>query len=240
MFQGWIDESLIRLLRAVNGGSRPCRHAIFENCILAGPSNHNFAIRHARSSRIDANTTIPVTSIPTIGASAGAFCVLAAFCRLDPEARITFLLMFFIPVNVKAKVLFWIDVAIAVLGILAPAGNVAHAAHLGGIVTAVVWVRYYVFGAGWSSIPILGRLSLPTIVIKRKSNSRRANTTRANSGRGRVIVVRTNEPDNSNDSDFISKKIDPILDKIREKGIHSLTDKERKILEKGKDRLSGK
>ena len=164
--------------------------------------------------------------------------MLAAFCRLDPEARITFLLMFFIPVNVKAKVIFWIDVAIAVLGILAPVGNVAHAAHLGGIVTAVIWVRCYVFGAGWSSIPILGRISLPTIVVRRKSKLRHAKGGAPR--RGRTIVIQSDKPEPSSDADFISKKIDPILDKIREKGIHSLTDKEREILEKGKDRLSGK
>jgi predicted DNA binding protein len=34
--------------------------------------------------------------------------------------------------------------------------------------------------------------------------------------------------------DFISKEVDPILDKISAHGIHSLTDKERKILEQAR------
>ena len=34
--------------------------------------------------------------------------------------------------------------------------------------------------------------------------------------------------------DFISKEVDPILDKISAHGIHSLNDRERKILEKAR------
>ncbi len=184
------------------------------------------------------NLSIPSTGIPTIGASAGALCVLAAFCRLDPESRITFLLMFVLPVSVKAKVIFWIDVAIAVLGILAPVGNVAHAAHLGGIVTAVIWVRYYVRANGWSSIPILGKISLPQVVVKR--GPKRSRGASASQGKRGIRVVREENLDDIPDSEFISRKVDPILEKIREKGIHSLTDKERKILEKAQSKLSGK
>jgi len=35
-------------------------------------------------------------------------------------------------------------------------------------------------------------------------------------------------------ADFISQEVDPILDKISAHGIHSLTERERKILEKAR------
>ena len=37
--------------------------------------------------------------------------------------------------------------------------------------------------------------------------------------------------------DFIAGQVDPILDKISEKGLHSLTDREREILEKARNRM---
>lgn len=176
---------------------------------------------------------------PTIGASAGAFAILTAYCVLDPHRRIT-LLIFFIPVTIPAWLLMVGQIAFITMGIIAPDPRniIAHGAHLGGLITGVMWVKYFVRARGWSSIPFLGRISLPKIVFKRRSRTHHAG------GRGtlakRVVVVRSEEIDDSADADFISKRIDPILDKIRKHGIHSLTDHERKILEKGKDRLSGK
>jgi hypothetical protein len=38
--------------------------------------------------------------------------------------------------------------------------------------------------------------------------------------------------------EFLSKEVDPILDKISAHGIQSLTDSERKILEKARDRMA--
>ena len=37
--------------------------------------------------------------------------------------------------------------------------------------------------------------------------------------------------------DFISQEVDPILDKISKQGIHSLTERERKILEKARSKM---
>ena len=41
-------------------------------------------------------------------------------------------------------------------------------------------------------------------------------------------------------AEFISREIDPILDKISREGIHSLTRAERKILEKGREKIERK
>ena len=48
-------------------------------------------------------------------------------------------------------------------------------------------------------------------------------------------------PDTNEDistEEFLSRKVDPILDKISAHGIHSLTERERKILEAARKRMS--
>jgi hypothetical protein len=39
------------------------------------------------------------------------------------------------------------------------------------------------------------------------------------------------------EEEFISREVDPILDKIHAHGIHSLTEQERKILEKARSKM---
>jgi len=174
-----------------------------------------------------------------IGASAGAFALLTGFCFLDLRNKIT-LLIFLFPVTIPCWLLIAFETLVITIGILAPSPHdiVAHGAHLGGLLTGYLWVRYYVRANGWSSIPILGKISLPQIVVKR-GGGRRSSSPAARKQRG-VRVVREENLDDIPDSEFISRKVDPILEKIRDKGIHSLTDKERKILEKAQDKLSGK
>ncbi|MEY2466962.1 MAG: hypothetical protein QOD03_1483 [Verrucomicrobiota bacterium] len=87
--------------------------------------------------------------ISVVGASAGVFGVVAAFAMLYPTRRLTMLLFYVIPVNMKAKSLLWFCLIVAALGIGFPnsviqtilGGNVAHAAHLGGILTGLALVR---------------------------------------------------------------------------------------------------
>ena len=83
--------------------------------------------------------------IPIVGASAGVCGVLIAFAMLNPNAQI--LLMFVFPIRAK-----WLALGYAVLTTVwawqsfqtASAGHegtsVAHAAHLGGMACAVVWM----------------------------------------------------------------------------------------------------
>ena len=47
-------------------------------------------------------------------------------------------------------------------------------------------------------------------------------------------VVDTAEVD---EGDFISREVDPILDKISKQGIQSLTERERKILDKARSKM---
>jgi membrane associated rhomboid family serine protease len=86
---------------------------------------------------------------PVVGASAGIFGVVAAFAMFYPDRRLTLLLFFVIPVNMRAKSLLWVSLTLTLLGIAFHnsyfGGNVAHAAHLGGILTGLA------FNAGTSN-----------------------------------------------------------------------------------------
>jgi membrane associated rhomboid family serine protease len=101
-----------------------------------------------------------------VGASAGALGLVAAFAALFPEQRLLMLLFFVIPIAMRARTLLWISVALSVLGMLIPYGEIAkaadqagpiadylisrlvlpyatiaHTAHLGGILTGLFLSR---------------------------------------------------------------------------------------------------
>lgn len=93
-----------------------------------------------------------------VGASAGAFGLVASFAVLYPRQKLYLLLFFVIPLKMRATTLLWLCVALAVFGILYPVfaaflpsrlgddffGNVAHAAHLGGIIMGFLYTRQLV------------------------------------------------------------------------------------------------
>ena len=79
-----------------------------------------------------------------VGASAGGAGLIAAFATLFPERSLTVLLFFVIPINMKAKVLLLVIGGLAVFGITFPQGSIAHAAHLGGILTGIAYIRWLV------------------------------------------------------------------------------------------------
>ena len=83
---------------------------------------------------------------PIVGASAGAFGLVAAFAVLLPNQRLILLLFFVIPIAMKAKTLLWFSVAMAVFGMIVPYGNIGHAAHLGGILTGFLFARWVTRG----------------------------------------------------------------------------------------------
>jgi hypothetical protein len=120
--------------------------------------------------------------------------------------------------------LLWIAIGLAVFGIIVPTSNVAHGAHLGGIVVGLSYVHYVIKHSWRFTMPSFSRIT------PQKGHSRI--TTKSWSGNARdAEEVRTAG------GDFISKEIDPILEKISEHGIHSLTEKERAILESARSRM---
>lgn len=79
-----------------------------------------------------------------VGASAGGAGLIAAFATLHPERSLTVLLLFFIPINMKAKILLLLIGGFAVYGITFPSGPIAHAAHLGGMLAGIAYVRWII------------------------------------------------------------------------------------------------
>ena len=82
-----------------------------------------------------------------VGASAGLFGIVASFTMLFPEQPLLMLLFFVIPVKMRAKSLLAFLLVATGLGISYPrsflGGNVAHFAHLGGILTGLAFSRFY-------------------------------------------------------------------------------------------------
>jgi membrane associated rhomboid family serine protease len=160
-----------------------------------------------------------------VGASAGAFGLIAAYAMINPERSITLLLFFILPVTFRAKVLLWICLAIAVLGTVSPSDNVAHAAHLGGLLFGVFFVRsLWRSDIDWSRFNPLKRIT--------KSRPSRAPIVSFKTAAKPVPKEKLSE------ADFMAQEIDPILDKISAHGIQSLTERERKILDAARSRMA--
>jgi membrane associated rhomboid family serine protease len=160
-------------------------------------------------------------TIPVVGASAAAFGLAAAFAMLFPN-RV--LLLFFV-LPMRAKWLLALGGALALYGMFSPFDGTAHAAHLGGLLTGLFFIRYAVH---WHW-PGLGRL--------RQWSSRRL--VRVPSDKGRLWrCSKELPPEDLPPDEFLSREVDPILDKISAHGIQSLTHRERRILEAARARMA--
>ncbi|MBM3881036.1 MAG: rhomboid family intramembrane serine protease [Verrucomicrobia bacterium] len=165
-----------------------------------------------------------------VGASAGVFGLIAAFAVMNRESPITTLIAFIIPVTMRAKYLLLVETVIAVLGLLDRGSGIAHGAHLGGMLAAIAYVRYFVLREHrpfrWP------RFLVPV---------RRAELVNAPAPKGRAWQRRAaRPPEEVPPAEFISREVDPILDKISAHGIQSLTERERKILEMARSKMTRK
>lgn len=165
------------------------------------------------------------TQVGVIGASAGAFGLVGAFALLFPERTITLLLFFILPVSMRARTLLWISIALGVFGLLIPTDNVAHAAHLGGLLGAAIYLKGVVEGG------FQRRMNRPAPTLRRRPR------VVVMSGGGTAPRPPGLEPESAEEADFISRQVDPILDKISAHGIQSLTEQERQILELARNRI---
>jgi membrane associated rhomboid family serine protease len=78
---------------------------------------------------------------PTVGASGAIFGVLLAFGVLFPNTQLMLLLP---PIPIKAKYFVLIYGVIELyLGVTQPGSNIAHAAHLGGMLFGYLLIRYW-------------------------------------------------------------------------------------------------
>jgi len=165
-------------------------------------------------------------SAPVVGASAGAFGLSAAFTLLFPDQ----ILLLFMIIPMRAKYLLWGSIALAAWGVALPNNSpfgqhVADVAHLGGILAGFIFVKYAVhWHFQWPQLNRRARLPVRRLV--------KVHSQKPGWGRDKGVVEEDLPPD-----EFLSKEVDPILDKISAQGIQSLTERERKILETARNKM---
>jgi len=94
---------------------------------------------------------------PVVGASAGGLGLMAAYAVLFPERELLLLLFFVLPIRLTAKMLLMLSAVLALAGIIFPINHIANAAHLGGMLTGVIFIRQFIQGRGAMGIPISPR-----------------------------------------------------------------------------------
>ena len=160
-----------------------------------------------------------------MGASAGLSALLAMFCLIHRHAVIR--LMLIIPV--KAFHLLIGSLVIATFFVLVPTGSgVAHAAHLGGMLAAIGYHRYIL-----SRERRLFNWQPYADVTPRSAKIMGARPIRKPRWRRQP----SQEEEDISPTEFISREVDPILDKIAKDGIQSLTPRERQILERARAKM---
>jgi membrane associated rhomboid family serine protease len=162
--------------------------------------------------------------IPVVGASAGVCGLIAIFCSLFPMQELTAWIYFF-PVRIRARYLLYFLGGISIFGSIIPFDGIAHAAHLGGILTGVVFVRYGRAIADWSE-RFWPRPKEPGLKLRSQRRVKRKK------GGASALWESSTET-------FISREVDPILDKISAHGFESLTEQERKVLDGARKKMSG-
>lgn len=166
-----------------------------------------------------------------VGASASVFAIVIALVCVEPNRPISLL---FLPFQFKLKYVGYVLLGMSIVGALLNMGaspeegikrdNVSHLGHLGGILGGWLFVKMI--------LPSLRRGEIRTenrkAARKKKSKLKEAQKNREAEERKTKEVL------------YLSEQVDAILEKISESGMHSLTDEEKKILEKSSEKLSKK
>lgn len=174
-----------------------------------------FAIGHQLSTQLNGWTTI--------GASGAVYAILLAFGMIFPNERI---FIFPLPIPIKAKWFVMFYVAIELFSAMSSSGdNVAHMAHLGGMLFGYLMIRY------WNNHPTAGygRSNGRQFFDRLKENFEKRS-------QPKMKVHKGGTNDREDDWKFNARKkqnqeeIDRILDKIRRSGYDSLTKEEKQKL----------
>ena len=160
-----------------------------------------------------------------VGASAIAMAFVTTFCLRRPEQPITLLLFFVIPCTLKPKWILWSLLGIETYGFLFSELNgssgVAHSAHLGGMLAGLFFFGYV--RSGGISSGKRPRLQKPSWLKVSKQSGK--------PGAPAGYSV------NLDDREMVEQEVDRILDKINEKGFGSLSEDEKRTLDKAKSLL---
>jgi len=166
---------------------------------------------------------VPVDSF--VGASGAVLGLAFAFAKLAPDAE---MMVFPVPVPLKAKQFVFIIAAIDVLGLIIrlPGDNIAHLAHLGGMASG--WLFFAMQGMSRPIEPprLPARRTRVTVPDRAAEGALRQPVERPRAGA--IPGGTAPRPDGAA---IEAAEIDRVLDKISASGIDSLTDDERQFLD---------
>jgi membrane associated rhomboid family serine protease len=152
---------------------------------------------------------------PFVGASGAVLGVAVAFAMFWPDAE---LLVFPIPVPLKARTFVLILLGLDLLGAIYFNDEVAHVAHLGGALSGYLFFRLQTLSRR-SPHPPPRAVERVVMVQSGAADPER---------RTPPVPIR---PRRRADGDPVAAEVDRVLDKINEKGIGSLTQAERRFLD---------
>lgn len=159
-----------------------------------------------------------------LGASAAVLGFLTLWCLRHRDQEVTFLLWFIIPVRLKPKYVLWAVAGLEVFLFLfsemtSGSSRVAYSAHLGGMATAAVF--HWIFSSGTWKRP---RSPWSGVQVEDPPWAKRRS--RPFTGATRV---------NLEGRDKVRTEVDRILDKINSQGFGSLTEEEKRTLDRARD-----
>ena len=166
--------------------------------------------------------------LTVIGASSAVFGILYLFCRARWNSVME---LMFLPLRFTGKQLFWVIFGFQLFFVLfgelpGSAGNAtAYSAHLGGILGAFIYERKCLHRG--SLIGFLRDKLTPA--VGKPQWERRAAAVKQKTGNKFTVNV--------GNRGNLKKEVDRILDKINADGFGSLTDEEKRVLDKAKDLL---
>jgi membrane associated rhomboid family serine protease len=141
--------------------------------------------------------------------SGGVTAIFVAYATILPELEMTTLFLFMVPVRLKMRRLAQIALVGAVALLLFDrSGAVGHSAFVGGAIAG--WVYAHLLGFGRTSF-------LQRILHQRRLEASRFQSMSADQ--------------------FVAEEIDPLLEKISQRGLASLSRSERRLLEQAREKM---
>jgi rhomboid family protein len=169
---------------------------------------------------------------PVVGASGAVFGVMLAAAMMEPNQEFIMLLF---PVPIKAKTMVIVYGVIEIVSEMSIQDNIAHLAHLGGIVGAYLFLKLFYKGhLAWDPLSFLHapRGTKPPKQPKGWSvhDATEKGNYRGEYNKNSYSTDKPNKP-------VSPREVDRILDKISQSGINSLTDDERNALKQAREQL---
>jgi len=149
---------------------------------------------------------------PLTGVSAGVAAVVVAYATILPELEVTMNLFFVIPVRLRAK-----HLAVALFGV----SGLCWWTHTGMEIGPLAMIAGGLYG--WAYVKQLGfgnPLPIQRYIFEKRRRAARLERMTADQ--------------------FLAVEMDPILEKIAQHGMKSLTRAERKILEQGRTKIAAR